>query len=85
MYDGGPRAVLGEICPAWQPCGSQAKRFILEHRLGNSVVFPRAVATTAHKYSLYEEADTFVLPGIQQEGQPLVALEAMAAGSLVLS
>jgi glycosyltransferase involved in cell wall biosynthesis len=32
------------------------------------------------KTRLYESADLFVFPGIQQEGQPLVVLEAMAAG-----
>jgi glycosyltransferase involved in cell wall biosynthesis len=63
---------------------AEAKRFILEHRFGNIVAFPGAVATTAHKYSLYQEADIFVFPGVQQEGQPLVALEAMAAGLPVL-
>ena len=32
------------------------------------------------KTALLHEADLFVFPGIQQEGQPLVVLEAMAAG-----
>ena len=31
------------------------------------------------KRGLYESADVFVFPGVQQEGQPLVVLEAMAA------
>ncbi len=62
----------------------EATRFIFEHRLEKKVTFPGAVTTTEHKYSLYEEADIFVFPGVQQEGQPLVALEAMAAGLPVL-
>lgn len=61
-----------------------AKKFILEHSLNDVVAFTGAVTTNEQKYLLYEEADVFVFPGVQQEGQPLVALEAMAAGLPVL-
>lgn len=36
------------------------------------------------KTALYRSSDLFIFPGIQQEGQPLVVLEAMAAGLPVL-
>ncbi len=36
------------------------------------------------KRALFESADLFVFPGVQQEGQPLVVLEAMAAGLPIL-
>jgi glycosyltransferase involved in cell wall biosynthesis len=36
------------------------------------------------KWALLESADVFVFPGIQQEGQPLVVIEAMAAGLPVI-
>ena len=36
------------------------------------------------KNVLFESADVFVFPGIQQEGQPLVVIEAMAAGLPVI-
>jgi glycosyltransferase involved in cell wall biosynthesis len=62
----------------------EAKRFIVEHRLERIVTFTGAVTTPEQKYSVYEGADIFVFPGVQQEGQPLVALEAMAAGLPVL-
>jgi glycosyltransferase involved in cell wall biosynthesis len=37
-----------------------------------------------HKRAWFESADLFVFPALQQEGQPLVVLEAMAAGLPVL-
>jgi glycosyltransferase involved in cell wall biosynthesis len=36
------------------------------------------------KQALYDSADVFVFPGVQQEGQPLVVIEAMAAGVPVI-
>lgn len=36
------------------------------------------------KIATFHDADVFVFPGIQQEGQPLVVLEAMAAGLPIL-
>jgi glycosyltransferase involved in cell wall biosynthesis len=38
----------------------------------------------AGKFELLRSCNLFVFPGIQQEGQPLVVLEAMAAGLPVL-
>ena len=32
------------------------------------------------KRTLFESSDLFVFPGVQQEGQPLVVIEAMGAG-----
>jgi glycosyltransferase involved in cell wall biosynthesis/2-polyprenyl-3-methyl-5-hydroxy-6-metoxy-1,4-benzoquinol methylase len=51
--------------------------------LAAHVLLPGAVQGAA-KIALYESADLFVFPGIQQEGQPLVAIEAMAAGLPVI-
>lgn len=36
------------------------------------------------KKELFESSDLFVFPGVQQEGQPLVVIEAMAAGLPVI-
>ena len=36
------------------------------------------------KRALFESSDIFVFPGVQQEGQPLVVIEAMAAGLPVI-
>ncbi|MBH0200385.1 MAG: glycosyltransferase family 4 protein, partial [Nitrospira sp.] len=36
------------------------------------------------KRALFDSADIFVFPGVQQEGQPLVVIEAMAAGVPVI-
>ncbi|MDF0666488.1 MAG: glycosyltransferase family 4 protein [Nitrospira sp.] len=38
----------------------------------------------AEKLALFDSADIFVFPGVQQEGQPLVVIEAMAAGVPVI-
>ena len=38
----------------------------------------------AEKQQLFQSADLFVFPGIGQEGQPLVVLEAMASGLPVI-
>lgn len=38
----------------------------------------------AQKLALFKSADLFVFPGLQQEGQPLVVIEAMAASLPVL-
>ena len=56
-----------------------ATRLIAEHALEGLVSFPGQVDGQA-KADLYDTADVFVFPGLQQEGQPLVVLEAMAAG-----
>lgn len=61
-----------------------AHSFIEEHRLAEFVSFTGPITTAEHKCGLYESADLFVFPGVQQEGQPLVVLEAMAAGLPVI-
>jgi len=55
-----------------------AMRLVEKHALEGKVVFPGQVAGAA-KFELYDSASLFVFPGIQQEGQPLVVLEAMAS------
>jgi glycosyltransferase involved in cell wall biosynthesis len=62
----------------------EAESFIALHRLSGHVVFAGPVSTLEHKRSIYSSADLFVFPGLQQEGQPLVVLEAMASGLPVL-
>jgi glycosyltransferase involved in cell wall biosynthesis len=62
----------------------EAESFILHHGLSGHVVFTGPVSTLEHKRSIYSSADLFVFPGLQQEGQPLVVLEAMASGLPVL-
>jgi glycosyltransferase involved in cell wall biosynthesis len=56
-----------------------AKWYIAQHRLEPYVTFTGEV-TGLKKQELLRSADVFVFPGLQQEGQPLVVLEAMAAG-----
>jgi glycosyltransferase involved in cell wall biosynthesis len=61
-----------------------AESFVADHGLSSHVVFPGPVSTLEHKRSIYSSADLFVFAGVQQEGQPLVVLEAMASGLPVL-
>ena len=56
-----------------------AEWYIAQHRLSPYVTFTGEV-TGLEKHALLRSADVFVFPGLQQEGQPLVVLEAMAAG-----
>ena len=56
-----------------------AEWYIAQHHLEPYVTFAGEV-TGLEKHALLRSADVFVFPGIQQEGQPLVVLEAMAAG-----
>jgi glycosyltransferase involved in cell wall biosynthesis len=56
-----------------------AESYIAEHRLEPYVTFVGEV-TGVEKHALLQSVDLFVFPGIQQEGQPMVVLEAMAAG-----
>jgi len=56
-----------------------AEWYIARHRLNPFVRFLGQV-TGPDKQACLRAADIFVFPGIQQEGQPLVVLEAMAAG-----
>jgi glycosyltransferase involved in cell wall biosynthesis len=62
----------------------EAESFIAHHGLSGHVVFTGPVNTVEHKRSIYSSADLFVFPGVQQEGQPLVVLEAMASGLPIL-
>jgi glycosyltransferase involved in cell wall biosynthesis len=60
-----------------------AETFIAEQGISDHVHFTGQVDGDA-KATLFESADLFVFPGIQQEGQPLVVIEAMAAGLPVI-
>lgn len=57
----------------------EAEAVIASQGLTDAVTFTGQVSGE-RKTALLREADLFVFPGIQQEGQPLVVLEAMAAG-----
>lgn len=58
---------------------AEAAELVRRHGLEDYVQFPGQIEGGA-KQALFASADLFVFPGIQQEGQPLVVLEAMAAG-----
>jgi len=60
-----------------------AEDFIHQHELETYVSFTGQV-DAAEKKSLFDSSDLFVFPGVQQEGQPLVVIEAMAAGMPVI-
>jgi glycosyltransferase involved in cell wall biosynthesis len=62
----------------------EAESFVAHHGLSDHVIFTGPVNTVEQKRSIYSSADLFVFPGIQQEGQPLVVLEAMASSLPVL-
>ncbi len=57
----------------------QAHRYVEQHGLERYIRFTGEVIGTT-KQRLFQSADLFVFPGIGQEGQPLVVLEAMASG-----
>ena len=57
----------------------QARDYVEQHNLERHVQFTGEVVGT-EKQRLFQSADLFVFPGIGQEGQPLVVLEAMASG-----
>ena len=61
-----------------------AHEFIVEHQLQQFISMPGVVFGEEKKKYL-EEADIFVFPPIAPEGQPLVILEAMAAGLPVIT
>ena len=61
----------------------EAEAYIEAHGLAPFVTFTGQVAGE-EKRAVLHSADLFVFPGIQQEGQPLVVLEAMAAGLPIL-
>jgi len=56
-----------------------AEWYIEQHRLEPYITFLGEVSGP-EKEAVLRSADLFVFPGIQQEGQPMVVLEAMAAG-----
>jgi len=60
-----------------------AEKFIAQHDITEHVRFSGQVDGN-EKRSLFDSADLFVFPGVQQEGQPLVVIEAMAAGLPVI-
>jgi len=57
----------------------EADAFMASHGIAHAVHFPGTVDGRT-KWDVLKSSDIFVFPGIQQEGQPLVVLEAMAAG-----
>jgi glycosyltransferase involved in cell wall biosynthesis len=61
----------------------EAESFIARTGIADGVSFPGLVEGEA-KREIFESADLFVFPAIQQEGQPLVVIEAMAAGLPIL-
>jgi len=61
----------------------EAEASIAQRGIGSSITFAGQVSGE-EKTALLHAADLFVFPGIQQEGQPLVVLEAMAAGLPIL-
>ena len=56
-----------------------ADHFIAQEGIGQYIRFTGQVEGD-QKRALFESSDIFVFPGVQQEGQPLVVIEAMAAG-----
>jgi len=60
-----------------------AEQFVVEHDIMEYIRFSGQVDGN-EKRALFDSADVFVFPGVQQEGQPLVVIEAMAAGLPVI-
>jgi glycosyltransferase involved in cell wall biosynthesis len=60
-----------------------ADEFIRQQKIKAHVLFSGQV-DPVEKKALFDSADIFVFPGVQQEGQPLVVIEAMAAGIPVI-
>jgi glycosyltransferase involved in cell wall biosynthesis len=60
-----------------------AEKYISQHDIADHIRFSGQVDGDG-KRSLFDSADLFAFPGVQQEGQPLVILEAMAAGLPVI-
>lgn len=61
----------------------KAEAALSQMEAGDHVIFTGPVEGEA-KENLFASADLFVFPGVQQEGQPLVVIEAMAAGLPIL-
>jgi glycosyltransferase involved in cell wall biosynthesis len=62
---------------------AEADAFVAKRGIADAVSFIGLVAGD-EKRAAFESSDLFVFPGLQQEGQPLVVIEAMAAGLPVL-
>jgi len=60
-----------------------ADQFIAQQGIAEYIWFSGQVDGDEKK-ALFESADVFAFPGVQQEGQPLVVIEAMAAGLPVI-
>jgi glycosyltransferase involved in cell wall biosynthesis len=60
-----------------------AEQFIAQQNIAQHIRFSGQVDGN-EKRTLFKSADIFVFPGVQQEGQPLVVIEAMAAGLPVI-
>jgi glycosyltransferase involved in cell wall biosynthesis len=60
-----------------------ADQFLAQQSIGQYIRFTGQVEGD-QKRALFESSDIFVFPGVQQEGQPLVVIEAMAAGLPVI-
>ena len=60
-----------------------ADRFIAQQGIAEYIRFSGQVDGDEKK-ALFESADVFIFPGVQQEGQPLVVIEAMATGLPVI-
>lgn len=60
-----------------------AEQFIEQQGISKYIHFSGQVEGD-EKCALFNSADVFVFPGVQQEGQPLVVIEAMAAGLPVI-
>lgn len=62
---------------------SRILNFVSKNNLEKFITFTGQL-TGKEKDRAFQSADLFVFPGIQQEGQPLVVIEAMAAGLPVI-
>jgi glycosyltransferase involved in cell wall biosynthesis len=61
----------------------EGESIVIQEKLEPFVLFTGEVQGL-EKRDLFESSDLFVFPGVQQEGQPLVVIEAMAAGLPVI-
>lgn len=62
----------------------EAERFVTEQGIDNNVRF-LGMLTGQPKYDAFTRADVFVFPPTGSEGQPVVILEAMAAGLPIIA
>ncbi len=73
------------VAGPWSDARDQkaADSFVAKRGIAEAISFIGPIKGE-EKQALFASADLFVFPGIQQEGQPLVVLEAMAAGTPVI-